>query len=69
MTRLPQGEIRSGFGPLRGARGRADSPVSVMDVALDARLGGTEELVGVVTGGADADLGSSNTSQPVAKGA
>lgn len=40
MTRLPPGEIRSGFGPLRGARGRADSPVSVMDVALDARLGG-----------------------------
>lgn len=29
-----------------GARGRADSPVSVMDMALDAQFRGTGDLVG-----------------------
>lgn len=46
---------------MRGVRGRVDSLVFVMDVVLDARFGGIEEFVGVVTGGVDADLGSFNT--------
>ena len=49
------------------ARGRADSPVSVMDVALDAQLGGTGDLLGVVMGGACVDLGGSKTSQSCSK--